>query len=149
LRILASYTEYDITPVREVQKKPEKSLKLLYNITHLRIMNAYMNGFYRRVAERLLELGRKRSWLLGQTGIKPSTWSSWEKHDRFPPADRAVAIAQAIELPVEYLVTGSEMPLPPDRPSVAAIARRLLQMDDRQLDQVVILINSMSVEGPS
>jgi hypothetical protein len=35
-------------------------------------------------------------WLLKQAGIKPSTWNSWEKFGRIPPADRALMIADAL-----------------------------------------------------
>ncbi len=65
-----------------------------------------MEPFYKRVDVRLVELERKRSRLLKQAGIKPSTWNSWEKFDRIPTADRVLAIAVALGVSVEFLVDG-------------------------------------------
>ena len=69
-----------------------------------------MEPFYKRVHVRLIELDRKRPWLLKQTGITPSTWNSWVKFGRIPPADRSLAIADALGVSVEFLVAGRESP---------------------------------------
>ena len=106
-----------------------------------------MNFFYKRVAQRLVDLDRKRPWLLAQTGIKPSTWSSWEKNDRFPPADRAAAIADVLGVSVEYLVTGKESPFDfrAESPKVTEITQRLFTMDEEHLGEVLRFVNSLAI----
>ena len=88
--------------------------------------------------------------MLKQTVIRPSTWSSWEKNDRYPPADRAASIADALGLSVEYLVTGKESPFDfrAERPRVTEIAHRLMSMDEVQLGEVLTFVNSLAIEEP-
>ena len=116
--------------------------------THMRMMGAYMHKFYKRVHTKLIELELKRSWLLAQTDIKPSTWSSWEKHGRMPPAERAVAIAEVLGLTVEFLVTGRETPLDMrgSNPLISQISTQMLEMSEVQLRRVQSAVNTISIE---
>lgn len=130
-------------------------------------MYSYMHPFYKRVHLKLIELERKRSWLLERTGVKPSTWSSWERNGRYPPADRAVGIASALGVSVEYLVTGRETPfdlrgehallneivqmlsdVEPDRlATISRLVDGLSDLDGPRLDQVLTLTNSLRLHG--
>lgn len=107
-----------------------------------------MNKFYKRVHAKLIEIDRKRSWLLEQTGIKASTWSSWEKYDRIPPADRALDIADALGLTVEFLVAGRETPLDfrGYSPLMTEITSRLIELDEERLERVLTVVNSIAIE---
>ncbi len=107
-----------------------------------------MNLFYKRVHLRLVEIDRKRSWLLSQTGIKPSTWSSWETHGRVPPADRALAVADALGLSLEFLLAGREtaFDMRQSSPLVLQIFNQLKTLDDHQLRRVLTLVNTMRLE---
>jgi hypothetical protein len=111
-----------------------------------------MDAFYKRVHLRLVEIERKRSWLLSQASIKPSTWSSWETHARIPPADRALAIADALGLSLEFLLTGREtaFDMRQSNPLVVQIFNQLRFLDDRQLRDVLTQVNSMRLQksGP-
>ena len=104
-----------------------------------------MEAFYKRVYVRLTELERKRSWLLEQTGIKPSTWNSWEKFARIPPADRALAIADALGVSLEFLVAGRESPFDYRRnnPRMTQITQQLLYMREDQLQRVLAVVETM------
>ena len=104
-----------------------------------------MNLFYKRIALRLVDIERKRSWLLAKTGIRPSTWSSWEKNDRFPPTNRAVAIADALGVSVEYLVTGRESPFDfrGDNPLIGEISQVLPELREDQLRHILTTANTM------
>jgi transcriptional regulator with XRE-family HTH domain len=108
-----------------------------------------MEPFYKRVHLRLVEIERKRSWLLVQTGIKPSTWSSWETHARVPPADRALAIADALGVSLEFLLSGREtaFDMRQSNPLVLQIFNQLKSLDDHQLRDVLTLVNTMRLEG--
>ena len=113
------------------------------------IIYLYMLFFYKRVAQKLVDIEKKRSWMLERTGIKPSTWSSWEKNNRFPPADRALSIADTLGVSVEYLVSGKETPYDfrGKSPLVADISQRLLDMDDEKLRSVLSHMNALDIEG--
>ena len=107
-----------------------------------------METFYKRVHIKLIELERKRSWLLSQTEIKPSTWSSWEKYGRIPPADRALAIAEALGVSLEYLISGKQTPFDLRRgsPLVTQICQQLERLSERQLRRVLTAVNTVALE---
>lgn len=109
-----------------------------------------MEPFYKRIHVRLIELERKRSWLLEQTGIKPSTWNSWEKFGRIPPADRALAIADALGVSLEFLVAGRETPFDFRRnnPLVLRITQQLLEMSEDQLRRVLAVVDTICRNEP-
>ncbi len=108
-----------------------------------------MNQFYKRIQLRLVDIDRKRPWLLTKAGVKPSTWSSWEKHERVPPADRALAIADALGVSLEFLLTGREttFDMRQSNPLVLQIFNQLKFLDERQLREVLTRVNSMKVAG--
>jgi len=113
-----------------------------------RIIYSIMNLFYKRIHLRLVEIERKRSWLLTQTGIKPSTWSSWETHGRVPPADRALLIADALGVSLEFLLTGREtaFDMRQSNPLVVQIFNQLKSLDDLQLREVLTTVNTMRIQ---
>ena len=110
-----------------------------------------MEKFYKRVHIKLIEVERKRSWLLAQADVKPSTWSSWETYGRMPPADRALAIADALGVSVEYLVAGRETPFDfrGSNPLIVQINQQLTEMSEQQLRRVLTVINTIRLEEPS
>lgn len=105
-----------------------------------------MELFYKRVYVRLIELEQKRSWLLEKTGTKPSTWNSWEKFGRIPPADRALAIADALGVSLEFLVAGREGPFDFRRndPLVVQITQQLPEMNQDQLRRVLAVVDTIT-----
>ena len=107
-----------------------------------------MEPFFKRVHMRLIELEKKRSWLLTQAGIRPSTWSSWEKHGRMPPADRALAIADALGVSVEFLVSGrqSALDMRHTSPLVMQISQQLPGLSEKQLRSVLTAVNTARLE---
>ncbi len=107
-----------------------------------------MEAFYKRVHIKLIELEKKRSWLLAQTDIKPSTWSSWEKYGRIPPADRALAIANTLGVSLEYLITGKQTPFDFRRsnPLILQISQQLMDMNEQQLRHVLTVLNTIRIE---
>ena len=109
-----------------------------------------MEPFYKRVHVRLIELDRKRPWLLKQTGITPSTWNSWEKFGRIPPADRALAIADALGVSLEFLIDGRETPFDfrKENPLISEITRLLLELSEDQLHRVLAVVESIHKYEP-
>jgi transcriptional regulator with XRE-family HTH domain len=109
---------------------------------------SYMESFFKRIHVKLIEMERKTSWLLTQTGIRPSTWSSWEKYGRIPPADRAFAIADSLGVSLEFLVAGKQTPfdLRRSNPLIAQISRHLMDLNDQQLQRVLTYVNAIRIE---
>jgi transcriptional regulator with XRE-family HTH domain len=107
-----------------------------------------MENFYTRVNIKLAEKHRKRSWLLSKTGIRPSTWSSWVKFGRMPSADKALGIADALDVSLEFLIAGRETPfdLRNSRPLVAQIFRQLERLNEGQLKRTLTAVNSIALE---
>ncbi len=109
-----------------------------------------MESIYKRVEIRLIELEKKRSWLLARAGIKPSTWSSWVRFGRMPPADSVVTIAGALGVSAEFLVTGRETAFDIRRgnPLVLQIGHQLMELNEQQLGRVMTLVNALRLEEP-
>lgn len=163
-------SDLDCSPAASnIKLTVEKNQKMLYKLFRSRIIHVYMHPFYKRVHLKLIELERKRSWLLERTGVKPSTWSSWERNGRYPPADRAVEIASSLGVSVEYLVTGRETPFdlrgehallneivqilsdldPEQLAFISQLVDGLSHLDGPRLDQVLTLTNSLRLHGDS
>jgi transcriptional regulator with XRE-family HTH domain len=108
-----------------------------------------MKKFFVRIDHKLLELDKKRSWLLAKTGIKPSTWSTWRKQERMPSADQAVAIASALGVSVEFLVDGRETPFDyrGANPLLGQIMQQLSGMSQTQLQEVLTLITTAGLKA--
>jgi hypothetical protein len=121
---------------------------MLQNISHNDKIVVNMDSFYTRVNIKLAEKNRKRSWLLAKTEIRPSTWSSWAKYGRMPPADKAIAVADALDVSPEFLVTGRETPfdLRSEKALVAEIRQQLEGLSDRQLRRVLTAVNTIALE---
>jgi len=70
--------------------------------------------------------------------IAPNSFSSWAKRKTYPAADVAVGIAEKLNTTVEALVTGVAPPawLPP---RVGSIAKKLVKLDETQLQAVEAL----------
>jgi phage repressor protein C with HTH and peptisase S24 domain len=49
--------------------------------------------------------------MIDSIGKSRSTWNDWVKYNRIPPGDLCVKIAEVLGTTVEYLVTGTELPL--------------------------------------
>jgi hypothetical protein len=91
---------------------------------------------------------KKRSWLLTQAGIKPSTWSSWEKYGRIPPADRALAVADSLGVSLEFLVSGRQtaFDMRHTNPLVMQICQLLPDLGEKHLRSVLTAVNTARLE---
>ncbi len=69
-----------------------------------------MESFWDRVASELDYLGMTNKALADKVGITASNIGKGIKTGAFPSVDTALKIARALNVSVEYLVTGSESP---------------------------------------
>lgn len=68
-------------------------------------------GFWNRV-DALLALQKSNSrWLAGEVKSAETTISGWRRLERSPKAEKAFAIAKALGVTVEYLVSGEDSEL--------------------------------------
>jgi len=67
-----------------------------------------MNGqsFWDRVREEVDRQHTSFEWLYAKTGIAKGTLASWKSRGTLPRADEAYRIAEALDVTVEFLLTG-------------------------------------------
>jgi transcriptional regulator with XRE-family HTH domain len=64
------------------------------------------NLFLVRLQETLDRRGVRRPWLARETGIPLSTINTWFSYRRYPRLHEAAQIAEALEVNLDWLVTG-------------------------------------------
>jgi len=103
-------------------------------------------GFKENLKEQLSFSGMYVKELAALSGVKKQTIDSYlNVHKCMPSADAAVAIAQALGVSVEYLVTGKETKQKTIRYSIEAkmVAEITAQMEKRNRKMAVAIIKSM------
>ena len=61
-----------------------------------------------RIKVVLVEQQKTGKWLAGQLGVAPTTVSKWCTNTAQPPLETLIAIANALEVPVQELVRQEE-----------------------------------------
>ncbi|MFP4483974.1 MAG: helix-turn-helix domain-containing protein [Spirochaetaceae bacterium] len=69
-------------------------------------MSEPKNLFLVRLQQTLERKGVRRPWLAKETGIPLSTINTWFSYRRSPRLDEAAQIAEALEVNLDWLVTG-------------------------------------------
>ncbi|MBR5966049.1 MAG: helix-turn-helix transcriptional regulator [Treponema sp.] len=67
-------------------------------------------SFWEVVADELEYQGMTRKWLASKVNIDVSTIAMGLKRKSIPQVDLALKIAEALKVPIEYLVTGKNSP---------------------------------------
>ena len=98
-----------------------------------------MHVFLETLEKLLHRNGRKRPWLAEQTGVSLSTINSWYAADRPPKVELAFRIAQVMEVSIETLLTGKE--LPQKRFDNAVLSRLVRYLETKDHDSL------MKIEG--
>jgi transcriptional regulator with XRE-family HTH domain len=96
-------------------------------------------GFWGRVKKRISEEQTTQDWVAKKIGTRADTFSRWVQRNTVPRADQVVAIAEALDTTVEYLVTGKNPDnwQPPKR--YADIVADLEVLDEKDLETVRML----------
>lgn len=98
---------------------------------------------YKELAISDVETGKK-------IGVGKSTFATWRMKDRYPPADRAVAIAQALDTTVEWLVTGDtayRVRMDPVGESIQDVVEMLAEIDKTRLSIIKSLLSDMAAQA--
>ncbi|MDR1902143.1 MAG: helix-turn-helix domain containing protein [Treponema sp.] len=83
-------------------------------------------------------------YLYRKTGIPKGTFSAWKSRKIMPRADEALAIAHALEVSLDYLLTGAEPKKRPSNPKIREIVERIGLLDERDLKAVSALVNCLT-----
>jgi hypothetical protein len=83
-----------------------------------------------------------------KTGIKQPTLSSWRVQKKYPRADDAVRIAEALETTVEYLVTGTDKILSPISSGALEIALTADQLSTQGLKTLLSVTKGLLTQFP-
>jgi transcriptional regulator with XRE-family HTH domain len=103
-------------------------------------------GFRENLKAELTYIDMKVKELAVLSGIKKSTIDSYLRENCYTPSvDAAVAIARALGVSVEYLVTGKEIKRKSDQYPVEArlVADMITKMDRRYRKMAVAIIETM------
>ena len=105
--------------------------------------------FWKMVA---FEVGKQKTsfeWLYRKTKVAKGTFSSWKTRNILPRADVAFRIAKALEVTVEYLLTGKDQHEQisnlPVHTAMEEIAKELVFFDTFDLETLRTLISSMAL----
>jgi len=106
----------------------------------------FIMGFKENLKEQLSFSGMYVKELAALSGIKKQTIDSYlNLNSCMPSADAAVAIAQALGVTVEYLVTGKDLKQDTIQYPIEAkiVAEMTAQMDEKNRKMAVAIIKSM------
>ena len=93
------------------------------------------------------EVARKNTnfeWLYQKTGIPKGTFSSWKNRNIIPRADAAYKIAKALNVSVEYLLTGLDKINNSSNSDICEIVETLVCFDKNDLNAILALAQSLS-----
>lgn len=83
----------------------------------------------------LTEVGRDRKWLAKVCGLNHNTINAMYKYNRWPRLDSAIAIAEGLDLPLDFLITGKERSVNLTK-GMEEIVDMLSPLDERELELV-------------
>jgi len=103
-----------------------------------------MNDYWGRLKNEIKKQNTTQEWVAGQIGVSYRTFRGWMYRKIMPNADQVVAIAEALDTTVEYLVTGKNPDTwqPPRR--YADIVEGLEMLDNRDLETVRAMVMNLS-----
>ena len=88
-------------------------------------------------------------WLYRKTQIPKGTFSSWKNRNTIPRADEAFLIASALNVTVEYLLTGVDKPTIPSNKAVQELTEAVPFFDDYDLQTLLAAVRAMTVRYQS
>lgn len=95
----------------------------------------------------LRKMGKRRSWLSKKTGIPFSTISTWQSQNRIPRLDQAYAIAKALNVTLEQLITGKDdiMVIPTDNPDLIKVIKYLITLPKSDIYVIIGMLKAFTV----
>jgi len=84
-------------------------------------------------------------WLYRKTQIPKGTFSSWKNRNTIPRADEAFLIANALNVSVEYLLTGLDQPLETSNKAFHELTATVPFLDDYDMQTLLSTVRSMAI----
>ena len=101
--------------------------------------------FFWKMVKREVERQRTSfEWLYRKTHIPKGTFASWKSRNIIPRADEAFCIAQALNVSVEYLLTGSDHSPESSNPVIREIISIIPFLDDTDLRTLLATVQAMT-----
>jgi transcriptional regulator with XRE-family HTH domain len=101
-----------------------------------------------RLESELDRCGENWRWLGKKASVPESTMSRWREQGKYPSAEKAVKMAQAVGRSVEYLVTGLEQKHAGLSETALDIARAAERLDDAGKREALHLVQSLEALHP-
>ena len=101
--------------------------------------------FWKMVKKEVERQHTSFEWLYRKTNISKGTFSSWKNRNTIPRADEALHIAEALNVSVEYLLTGADQLKTPSNPAVHEITETAPFFDDNDLQTILATVRAMAV----
>ena len=102
--------------------------------------------FWKEVDKGLAAVGQRRPWLAAKTGISLGRINNWYNRGTLPRVDDAVAIAEALEVPVRQLVTGeTRLSFNHIPPELAEQIERYTRLSEGHKEQVLTICRAVMV----
>jgi hypothetical protein len=83
-------------------------------------------------------------WLYRKTDIPKGTFASWKSRKIIPRADEALCIASALNVTVEYLLTGLDKASPISNGIIQSIIETIISFDAIDLETTRTILLAMS-----
>lgn len=95
-----------------------------------------MHDFLERVDKLLTQKGVKRPWLSKQTNISLNTINGWFQNNRPPRVDYAHEVAKALDISLDYLMTGEEKFKDFGNPLIEEICEYMVSLNEDELQRL-------------
>jgi len=101
--------------------------------------------FWKMVKKEVERQQTSFEWLYRKTKISKGTFSSWKNRNTIPRADEAFLIANALNVSVEYLLTGVDKPRKISNTILNEITEKIPFFDDYDIQTLLATVRTMSV----
>jgi transcriptional regulator with XRE-family HTH domain len=100
--------------------------------------------FWKMVKKEVERQHTSFEWLYLKTGIPKGTFSSWKNRIIMPRAHEALRIAEALNVSIEYLLTGSDRAGKPSNSAVHEIVTTIPFFDETDLQTLLAAVRAMA-----
>jgi transcriptional regulator with XRE-family HTH domain len=100
--------------------------------------------FWKMVKKEVERQQTSFEWLYRKTQIPKGTFSSWKNRNIVPRADEAFRIAEALNVSVEYLLTGADPHKKPSNPVINEISENVPFFDENDLQTILATVRAMA-----
>lgn len=111
------------------------SVKCIFATNGIYLYRMDSMDFWHRFNSQVRLQNTTQEWIATKAGVNVATLRSWIARRRLPRVDEAYALAQALEVSLEWLLTGEHSQIMPPSPEIHRLFQDILQLtsDERVL----------------